>query len=146
MNRYRLPPKGIPLTLVLVLLVFAAGCATTGSSELETSSQSPALEGQWSWKQSMGGPATLWEGKFVLERAGDSYGGTLNDTREGTYGDIIRDVVLSEDQIKFTREGRFGAQYWKAKLIEESGTLKMVNGLWVKESGTSGLWYAEKTE
>jgi hypothetical protein len=89
---------------------------------------------------------TLWQGKFVLEKDGDSYTGTLDDAREGTYGDIVRDVVLSEDLIKFTRDGRFGVQYWRGKLIEEDSKLKIVNGLWVKESGASGLWYAEKTE
>jgi hypothetical protein len=106
------------------------------------------LEGKWSWKQSPAerGGLSLWEGEFVLEKDGDSYSGTLDDTREGTYGDIVRDVILSEDLIKFTRDGRFGAQYWRGKLIEEDGVLKIVNGRWIKDGGGSGSWYAEKVD
>lgn len=146
MTEYRLRPKGVTLAWVPLLLVFMAGCATTDSREVRPSIQSSQLAGEWSWKQGVEGPMAFWEGKFVLEEDGDSYSGTLDDTREGTYGDIIRDVVLSEDLIKFTRDGRFGCQYWKGKLIEDDGTLKIVNGQWVRQSGASGVWYAEKIE
>ena len=148
MNRYCLQLRSITLALALGLSVLMAGCATTGSCELEASSPPSDLEGKWSWKQSLGGPGSesLWEGEFVLKEDGDSYSGTLDDTREGTYGDTVRDVILSEDLIKFTRDGRFGAQYWKGKLIEQDGVLKIVNGVWTKEGGGSGSWYAERID
>jgi len=62
----------------------------------------------------------------------------------GTYADKIADVAVSGNHIKFTRNGRFGVQYWEGTLKREHGVLKIVDGRWTKEPGVSGSFIAEK--
>jgi hypothetical protein len=70
--------------------------------------------------------------------------GTLNDVYEGTYGDRIVDIALLDNHISFTRDGRYGIQYWDGTLKEDQGVLKIVDGYWVKTSGVAGTFSAEK--
>jgi len=142
MRKHYFGPKFSQLTLAAIVSVFIAGCATQPSSKLASSSQLSDIEGKWSWSQQ--GP---WNGFFVLEKDGDTYTGTLEDTYEGTYGDRIADVEISDDHIKFTRDGDFGIQYWEGTLKVEDGQLKIVDGQWQKQGGLgSGKFVAEKTD
>ena len=105
--------KCVALGLFFGLTWLMAGCTTTRSSRVGAAGEFPDLEGKWTWEQRLEelSPDVLWHGEFVLEKDGASYVGKLDDVREGTYGDIVRDVTLSDDQIAFTRDGRFGIQY-----------------------------------
>jgi hypothetical protein len=120
------------------LSVLLAGCATQPSPKSQASYQPSDLEGTWSWSQGS------YYGNFVLKKDGSSYTGTVNDVAEGTYGDKIVDVVVSGDHIKFTRDGKFGLQYWEGTLKEENGVLRIVDGRWTKQA-PSGPLTAEKT-
>ncbi len=140
MNAHYFGPKCSQLTLAAIVSVFIAGCATQPSSKPTMSSQLSDIEGKWSWSQQ--GP---WNGYFVLEKGGDAYAGTLDDTSEGTYGDRIVDVEVSDDHIKFTRDGAFGIQYWEGTLKVEDGQIKIIDGRWQKQGGFgSGTFIAEK--
>ncbi len=142
MHAHYLRPKCSQLTLAAIVSVFIAGCATQPSSKLASSFQLSDIEGKWSWSQQ--GP---WNGYFVLEKDGDAYTGTLDDISEGTYGDQIKDVVISDDHIKFTRDGDFGIQYWEGTLKVEDGHLKIIDGRWQKQGGFgSGTFIAEKED
>jgi hypothetical protein len=142
MNAHYFGPKCSQLTLAAIVSVFIVGCATQPSSKPAMSSQLSDIEGKWSWDQQ--GP---WHGYFVLEKDGDAYTGTLDDTFEGTYGDRIEDVVISDDHIKFTRDGDFGIQYWEGTLKVEDGLLKIIDGRWQKQGGfASGTFLAEKRD
>jgi len=75
----------------------------------------------------------------------ETHTGTLDDIFEGTYGDQIIDVVISDDHIKFTRDVDFGIQYWEGTLKVEDGQLKITDGRWEKQGGVaSGSFVAEK--
>ncbi len=128
-------PKYLRFALAMVACVFVVGCATQ-----PVSSGRHDIEGKWFWKQNP------WHGYFVLEKDGDSYSGTLDDIFEGTYDDKIADVEVTDDNIKFTRNGEFGAQYWQGTLKHEDDVLKIVDGQWEKESGGSGTFFAEKRD
>jgi len=142
MTAHYLRPKCSRLTLTAIVSVVIAGCVTQPSSKPTLSSQSSDLEGKWSWSQQ--GP---WHGHFILEKDGDSYAGTLDDIYEGTYDDKISDVVISDSHIKFTRNGRYGFQYWEGTLKIEDGLLKIIDGRWQKEGGFgSGTFIAEKID
>jgi len=135
-------PKCSQLTLAAIVTIFIAGCATQPSSKPTMSSQLSDIEGKWSWDQQ--GP---WNGYFVLEKDGDAYTGTLDDISEGTYGDRIADLDVSDDHIKFTRNGAFGVQYWEGTLKVEDGHLKITDGRWQKQGGFgSGTFIAEKVD
>ena len=84
--------KNSHLLLIIILFSLLAGCAIQPTFDSALYSE---LEGKWSWKQ---GP---WHGYFELKKTGNSYEGTLDDVFEGTYGDYIKDVELSENNIKF---------------------------------------------
>lgn len=142
MNAHYFGPKCSQLALAAIVSVFIAGCATQPSSKPTLSSQLSEIEGKWVWKQQ--GP---WHGSFVLEKDGNAYTGILDDTFEGTYGDRIADVDVSDDHIKFTRNGAFGVQYWEGTLKVEDGLLKIVDGRWEKQGGVvSGSFSAEKKD
>jgi hypothetical protein len=79
----------------------------------------------------------------VLRRDGDSCVGTLNDVYEGTFGDRIADVTVSDNRIKFTRHGTYGVQPWEG-ILKKKGVLKIVDGRWTKEGRSSGAFSAEK--
>ncbi len=130
--------KCCALGLAVGLLVFAGRGAAQPPSGSDPSYQLSDVEGQWTWTQDP------WFGDFVIERGADSYAGTLNDVYEGTYGDKIVDIALSDNHISFTRDGRYGIQYWDGTLTEEQGALKIVDGRWVKTSGVKGSFRAEK--
>jgi hypothetical protein len=80
----------------------------------------------------------------VLTRDGDSCTGTLNDVFEGTYGDKVADVTVSDNRIRFRRIGAFGVQQWEGTLREEDGVLKITDGRWTREGGGAGLFIARK--
>lgn len=142
MNAHYFGPKCSQIALAAIVSVFIAGCATQPSSKLTLSSQLSEIEGKWSWSQQ--GP---WHGYLVLEKDGDAYTGTLDDIFEGTYGDRIADVEVSDDHIKFTRDGDFGIQYWEGTLKVEDGLLKIIDGRWQKQGGFgSGTFIAEKED
>ena len=129
----------LQLTLAIVGSLLVVGCATQPISG-PAASERFDIEGRWFWSQDP------WRGYFVLEKDGDSYSGTLDDIRERTYGDEISDVNVTDDQIKFTRNGRHGVQYWEGRLKHEDGLLKIVDGRWEKSTGSSGTFQAEKRE
>jgi hypothetical protein len=140
MNAHDFSSKYILFGLVMMSSVFVVGCATSPPSK-QTSKLSD-LEGKWSWRQQ--GP---WHGYLVLEKKGNTYTGTLDDTFEGTYGDRVEELEISGDHIKFTRNGAFGLQYWEGTLKVEHGLLKIVEGRWEKEGGiAAGSFYAEKAD
>ena len=142
MHAHYFGPKCSRLILAVTVSVFIAGCATQPSSKPASSSQLSEIEGKWSWSQQ--GP---WNGYFVLEKGGDAYTGTLDDTSEGTYGDRIADVEVSDDHIKFTRDGGYGIQYWEGSLKIEDGQIKITDGQWQKEGVlSSGTFIAEKID
>ena len=124
MNAHYFGPKCSQLALAAIVSVFIAGCATQPSSKPASSSQLSEIEGKWVWKQQ--GPWHIFE---------------------GTYGDRIADVDVSDDHIKFTRNGAFGVQYWEGTLKVEDGLLKIVDGRWEKQGGVvSGSFSAEKKD
>lgn len=131
-------PKCCAWGLAVGLLVFVVRGAAQPPSGPDGSYQLSDLEGQWTWTQDP------WFGDFFITKDADSYGGTLNDVYEGTYGDRIVDIALFDNHITFTRDGRFGQQYWDGTVTEEEGGLKIVDGIWVKTSGASGSFRAEK--
>jgi hypothetical protein len=110
-----------------------------------SSDQHPDLAGKWAWRQEVSAPPLAWQGEFVLEKKGDSYSGELNDSSEGTYGDPIKDVTVVNDQVSFTRQGRWGVQQWKGTLKKEDGKLMVVDGQWTK-GGIAGIWSAHKID
>ena len=118
--------------------MFVVRGAAQPPSGSDHSYQLSDVEGQWTWTQDP------WFGDFVIAKDADSYAGTLNDVYEGTYGDRIVDIALSDNHINFTRDGRYGIQYWDGTLKEEEGVLKIVDGRWVKTSGVAGSFRAEK--
>jgi hypothetical protein len=120
--------------MAILVSVSTVGCAVFPGSK------SYDIEGKWYWSQNP------WHGYFVLERDGDSYSGTLDDIFEGTYDDEISDVKVTGTDIEFTRNGRFGVQYWHGTLKFEDDVLKIVNGQWRKKAGISGTFYAEKRD
>lgn len=130
--------KYCALGLAIGFLVFVVRGAAQPPSGSAPSYQLSDVEGQWTWTQDP------WFGDFVIERDADSYAGTLNDVYEGTYGDTIVDIAILDNHISFTRDGRYGLQYWDGTLQEEEGVLKIVDGRWVKTSGTAGSFHAEK--
>lgn len=140
MNANCLIPKNLQFTLAIVASVFIVGCATQPASGPAASSERFDIEGKWFWSQNP------WHGYFVLEKDGDSYSGTLDDIFEGTYDDEISDVNVTDDNIKFTRNGKFGVQHWEGTLKQEDDLLKIVDGQWQKETGSSGRFHAEKRD
>ncbi len=140
MNPHCFDRKHLQLGLLLLTLVFFAGCATQPSAKSAAATSRFDLEGTWSWVQDP------FEGEFTLTRQGDTYTGTLDDTFEGTFGDKITDVQVAGDHIRFTRYGQFGMQRWEGTLTEEDGVLKITDGQWTKGMGISGTFYAEKKE
>ena len=140
MNAHYFGSKCLQLTLVALVAVFLAGCANQPFSKPTQSSLLSEIEGKWFWSQN--GP---WHGYFVLKKDGNTYTGTLDDTFEGTLGDKIEEVVISNDNIKFTRNGTFGIQHWQGNLKVEDGQLKIIDGQWEKQGGVaSGSFVAEK--
>lgn len=135
MNAHYFRPKCSQLTLAAIISVFIVGCATQPSAKQASPPQSYNIEGKWFWQQE--GP---WHGYFGLEKKGDSYIGTLDDISEGTYGDEITDVNISNGIIKFTRIGRYCVQYWEGKLKKENGQLQIIDGRW-----TDTRWGKEKS-
>jgi hypothetical protein len=130
-------PKYCALGLVIGLSVLMVGCASQPQSKAKSSYQLSNVVGKWSWTQDP------WHGDFVLKMDGDSCVGTLNDVYEGTYGDQIKDVTISDNHIKFTREGKFGTQQWEGTLKKGWG-LRIIDGRWTKEGGLSGSFTAKK--
>ena len=142
MNAHYFGTKCSQLTLVAIVSVFIAGCANQPFSKPTVSSQLSDMEGKWFWSQQ--GP---WHGYFVLEKDGNEYTGKLDDIFEGTYGDQIEDVIISDDHIKFTRNGAYGIQYWEGTLKVEDDLLKIVDGRWEREGGFgSSTFFAEKRD
>ncbi len=149
MKKYRLITRGVAFGLILGISTLLTGCSTTSSLSSGSSGsadQHPDLAGKWAWNQKLSAPPLAWQGEFVLKKEGDSYSGELNDSSEGTYGDTIKDVTVVNDQISFTRQGRFGMQQWKGTLKKEGGNLMVVDGQWTKEGGIAGIWSAHKID
>jgi len=141
MNAHYFRPKCLQLWLAIIVSALVTGCATGPFSKSGSHGLSD-IEGKWYWQQNQG----PWNGFFVLEKAGDSYAGKLDDTFEATYGDRIVDVDISGDHIKFTRDGQFGNQYWEGTLKVKGGRLKIIDGRWRKQYGSSGSFYAERSD
>jgi hypothetical protein len=138
-NANRCMPKRCALGLVIGLSVFVVGCATGPQSKTHPSYyQLSDVIGKWSWTQNP------WHGDFVLKMDGDSCAGTLNDVYEGTYGDRIKDVTISDNHIKFTRTGKFGTQQWEGTLKRKGWVLRIIDGRWTKDDGDSGSFTAQK--
>lgn len=148
MNKHSLIHRCVTVGLILGISVFLTGCATTSSMQSGGSGEHGDLTGKWAWTQGLPAPqpSNLFQGEFVLEKDGDSYTGELDDISEGTYGDTIKDVTVVDDQISFTRQGRFGVQQWKGTLKKEDGDLMIVDGQWTKEGGIAGIWSAHKID
>jgi hypothetical protein len=141
MNATCIIPKHLRFALAIILPAFAVGCASQTTSGPAASFDRFDIEGKWLWEQDP------WHGYFVLEKDGDSYSGTLDDTFEGTYEDEISDVSIRGDNIKFTRYGRYGIQYWQGTLKREDGVLKIVDGRWKKKfADEAGTFHAEKRD
>lgn len=149
MKKHSLTAGCVTLGLILGISVFLTGCSTTSSTSSMQSEEAGGdgdLSGKWSWIQEVPGVQIRFQGEFVLEKDGDSYTGTLDDISEGTYGDTVKDVNVVDDQISFTRQGRFGTQQWEGTLKEEDGDLNIVDGQWTKDDGVSGTWSAHKID
>lgn len=140
MNANCRTPKYCALGLAIGLSVVMAGCATQPQSASGPSYRLSDVEGKWSWTQDP------WHGDFVLKKDGDSCTGTLNDVYEGTFGDKIADVTVSNNHIKFTRDGQYGIQHWEGTLKKKGGVLKIIDGRWTKQGGLSGSFTAEKKD
>lgn len=140
MNPHYFGTKCSQSVLLTIVIVFFAGCANQPSSKPIQSAQLSEIEGKWFWSQN--GP---WHGYFFLKKDGNTYTGTLDDTYEENFGDQIEDVVISNDHIKFTRNGTYGIQFWEGTLKVEDGQLKISDGHWEKQGGVaSGSFVAEK--
>lgn len=140
MNVNRCPRRYCVLGLTVGFSLFFVGCATQPLAKAPRSYQLSDIEGTWSWTQDP------WHGDFVLKKDGDSCSGTLNDVYEGTYGDKITDVTISDNHIRFTRNGTYGVQQWEGTLKKEKGVLKIMDGRWTKAGRSSGAFHAEKKE
>jgi len=136
-NAHSFRTEYFQLILAIMVSAFIFGCAAQPSFGPAPLSN---IEGKWFWKQDP------WHGYFVLNKKGNSYAGTLDDIFEGTYGDLLTDVEISNNNIKFTRDGRFGIQRWEGILKVEDGLLKIVDGRWTKGQRISGSFYAEKRD
>jgi len=140
MNPHYFGTKCSQSVLLTIVIVFFGGCANQPFSKPTQSSQLSEIEGKWFWSQK--GP---WHGYFFLKKDGNTYTGTLDDTYEENLGDQIEDVVISNDHIKFTRNGTYGIQFWEGTLKVEDGQLKITDGHWEKQGGVaSGSFVAEK--
>ncbi len=97
--------------------------------------------GKWKWNQGS------YNGYFTLTRKNGVISGVLDDIYEGTYGDKILDVKVDGGRISFTRDGRYGIQYWKGLLKEIGGKLIIDDGLYKKKNRDGWRdFYAEKVE
>jgi len=140
MNAQCSGPKYSKLTLIVIVTMFFAGCSNLPFSNSTQPSRLSEIEGKWFWSQN--GP---WHGYFVLKKDGNTYTGTLDDTFEGTNGDRIENVAVSNDHIKFTRNGAYGIQYWEGDLKVEDGQIKIIDGQWKKQGeADSDSFVAEK--
>jgi len=126
------------LGLILGVSFLMVGCASQPQSKAQGSYQLADLTGKWTWNQDP------WNGTFVLEMDGDKCAGTLDDVYEGTYGDRIEDVTISDNRIKFTRDGKFGTQQWEGTLARKGGVLRIKDGRWTKDDGYSGSFTARQ--
>lgn len=140
MESYGRKSNCIGLVMALGVSLWAVGCATQSSLKSTASYQLSDVEGAWSWHQDP------WYGEFVLTVDGDACNGVLDDVYEGTFGDKIEDVTVSENHIEFRRAGQFGIQHWEGTLLEKKGQLEIVDGRWTKGGGISGLFTAEKKD
>jgi len=127
MNTQNSKVQYILLQFVMIAFIFMAGCSSLPFSQ-QASTSKYNIEGKWSWQQE--GPGGPWYGQFVLEKKGNSYVGTLDDTSEGTYGDKITGIKISNEHIRFTRNGIYCIQKFEGDLKEENGRLKIINGQW----------------
>ncbi|HRW35006.1 MAG TPA: hypothetical protein P5107_08115 [Thermotogota bacterium] len=97
--------------------------------------------GKWYWEQGR------YHGHFTLTDENGRISGILDDEYEGTYGDKILDVEISGKNISFTRDGRYGIQYWKGVLKRTNGKLIIDNGLYKKKNRDGYRdFFAEKVE
>jgi hypothetical protein len=127
-------------------LAWTSGCSSLGSSASRPSYHLSDVEGRWLWTQkSLNADRTVGQGDFVLKRNGESCTGTLNDFLEGTRDDRIVDVNITENHIKFKRQGRFAPQYWEGTLRTENGVLKIIDGRWTRPIGPGGAFSAERS-
>ena len=142
MNSSRIKSTSHCLFLAILYCVFLAGCTSESRSRSGVSPLLSEIEGTWYWQQQEG----QYYGHFVLTKQGDTYEGTMDDEREGTKGDRLIDVEITDNDIKFTRVGKHGIQYWQGKLKKKGGQLKIVKGRWEKKTGSIGVFEATKED
>ncbi len=128
----------LPVITVL-FFVFLTGCSTPYGTGKQVLSPPSDIEGRWHWKQDH-----PWEGYFALTQKGDLYIGTLGDLYAGIYENKIMDVNVTNDNIKFTRYGKHGVQYWQGTLDRSEDQLRIVDGQWGDGSEILGSFSAEK--
>ncbi len=81
----------------------------------------------------------------ITSQNGVEFSGSLSEAHSG--GNITNGVVTG-NTIEFVRSGSWGKQKWTAQLVNEGGSLRMVNGVWTGDyqdryAGQNN-WHAEK--
>jgi hypothetical protein len=94
------------------------------------------ISGKWKWEQTSG---PYW-GYFYITQSGNTFSGTLDDVWEGTYGDKVIDGIINGSSFSFTRDGRYGIQYWYGTIDINNGVMEINNGLWQKQGWVSDNW------
>ena len=95
-----------------------------------------SITGKWYWEQSSG----PYHGYFYITQSGNTFSGTLDDVYEGTYNDKVIDGIINGSSFSFTRDGRYGIQFWYGTLDTNNGLLEINNGLWQKQGWPGDDW------
>ena len=124
------------LFLVALALCFTLG-ATDAAQTYEGSISSDELLGKWQWAQR---GHEEFQGVFVLKNGlNGSIDGTIDDIREGTYGDLIQGFEFKHNKFSLTRNGRFGLQEWTGIVSRTPEGLRL-EGSFIKRSSTEHDW------
>jgi hypothetical protein len=94
------------------------------------------ISGKWYWAQTSG---PYW-GYFYITQTAKTFSGTLDDVWEGTYGDKVINGVINGTSFSFTRDGKYGIQFWYGTIDINNGVMEINNGLWQKQGWPSDYW------
>ena len=98
--------------------------------------QPSSISGKWYWEQQPGS----FYGYFYIIQTGNTFTGTLDDIGEGTYGDKVINGIMNGTSFSFTRDGKYGIQYWYGTIDINDGVMEINNGLWQKQGWPEDYW------
>jgi len=108
----------------------------TSNFDSNQENQCPTITGTWYWAQTSG----PWWGYFYITQTGNTFSGTLDDVWEGTYDDKVINGVIDGTSFSFTRDGKYGIQFWYGTIDTTSGVMEINDGLWQKQGWASDHW------